>query len=56
MNFGCLLLAAVVGWIIFSLVIFPVVVMTAFAIPILFPYIVGAVALYIVWKLIRGKR
>ncbi len=51
-----LLLAAVVAWVIFSVIIFPLIVMTLFAIPILFPYILGAVVLYIVWKLIRGKR
>lgn len=54
-NIVLLLLAALVAWIIFSLVIFPVTVMFIFALPYIFPYILGAVAIYFAWKFLKGR-
>jgi hypothetical protein len=39
----------------FCVVIFPATVMLLFALPYIYPYILGAVALYFVWKLLRKK-
>lgn len=49
------LLIAVLAYIVFAVVIFPLVVMLAFAIGALWPYILGVAVFYIIWKLTSEK-
>ena len=49
------LIFAVVAWIIIAVIIFPLLVMTMFAMSVLWPYLLGAAVLYYVWKYIRGR-
>jgi uncharacterized membrane protein YeaQ/YmgE (transglycosylase-associated protein family) len=55
MNVVFLLIGLLVAWIVFSLVVFPLLVMTIFAVGALFPYIIGAVALYLLWKFLKKR-
>jgi len=55
MNIGLFLLFAVLAWIIFAVVIFPLLVMFIFAIPIILPYVLGAAALYLLWKFVKKR-
>jgi hypothetical protein len=55
MELGCLLIALLVGYIIFAVIIFPLLVMTIFALPIIFPYLLGAAALYLLWKFVKKR-
>jgi hypothetical protein len=55
--FSAILLLIIV-YIIFAVIIFPLLVMTIFAfgaLGALFPYIVGAVALYLLWKIVKKR-
>lgn len=54
-ELGCLILVAVIAWVIFAVVIFPLMVMTAFALPYILPYLLGVVALYMLLKYIRRR-
>ena len=57
MDIFAALLILIVVYVIFAVVLFPLLVMSIFAIGALgalFPYIIGAVALYILWKIVKG--
>jgi uncharacterized membrane protein YeaQ/YmgE (transglycosylase-associated protein family) len=49
------ILLLIVAYIIFAVIIFPLLIMTIFAFGSLFPYIIGAVVLYIVWKFVKKR-
>jgi len=50
------ILLLIVAYIIFAVIIFPLLIMTIFAFGSLFPYIIGAVVLYIIWKLWKKRK
>ncbi len=57
MDIFTALLILIVVYIIFAVVLFPLLVMSIFvigALGALFPYIIGAVALYILWKVFKA--
>jgi hypothetical protein len=49
------ILFIVIGSIIFAVVIFPLFLMSIFAVSVLFPYIIGAVGLYLLWKIVKKR-
>jgi hypothetical protein len=50
-----LLIAFIIVYFIFAIIIFPLLVMSIFAVSVLFPYIIGAVALYLLWKFVKKR-
>lgn len=52
-QIGFWILAALIGWIIFSLVIFPAVLMFVFALPYILPYLLLIGGIYFLWKYLR---
>jgi hypothetical protein len=55
MTLGMILFAFILAYIIFAVIIFPLLVMTLFALPIIFPYLLGAAALYLLWKFVKKR-